>query len=101
MCHVGGFQLQLELIRDESNKLGVRGFALGIADGIPKESLQGIQVSPIPSHFDGMADGSFHSAGSGLEGLCHLGIQYLGDGIDGVPTAHLTATAATGFVDDL
>ena len=31
-----------------------------------------------------MADGSFHSAGGGLECFCHLGVQYLGDGV-GVP----------------
>ena len=31
-----------------------------------------------------MADGPFHPAGGGLEGLRHLGVQYLGDGI-GVP----------------
>ena len=29
-----------------------------------------------------MADGSFHTAGGGLEGLGHLRVQYLGDGVD-------------------
>ena len=31
-----------------------------------------------------MADGSFHPAGGGLEGLRHLGVEHLGDGIDHV-----------------
>ena len=29
-----------------------------------------------------MADGPLHPAGGGLEGLGHLGVQYLGDGVD-------------------
>ena len=31
-----------------------------------------------------MADGTLHTAGGGLEGLRHLGVQYLGDGVDHV-----------------
>ena len=31
-----------------------------------------------------MPDGAFHTAGGGLECFCHLGVEYLGDGI-GVP----------------
>ena len=31
-----------------------------------------------------MADGSFHSGRGGLEGLCHLGVEYLRDGIGGL-----------------
>jgi hypothetical protein len=31
-----------------------------------------------------MTDGSFDSAGGGLESLCHLRVEYLGDGV-GVP----------------
>jgi hypothetical protein len=31
-----------------------------------------------------VSNGSLHSGRSGLEGLCHLGVQYLGNGI-GVP----------------
>jgi hypothetical protein len=97
----GGLQLQLELVSDQRDKFGIGGFSLGIGNCIAKESLQSVKISTIPSHFNGMADGSFYTAGGGLEGLGHLRIKHLGDGVDGVPTAHLTATAATGFVDDL
>ena len=31
-----------------------------------------------------MADGSFHPAGCGLEGLGHLGVQHFGDGVGGL-----------------
>ena len=29
-----------------------------------------------------MPDGALHSAGGGLEGLGHLGVEYLGNGVD-------------------
>ena len=99
--HFRRFQLKLQLISDKGNKFGIRRFSFGIADGIAEKSLQRIQIPSVPGHFDGMADGPFHPAGGGLECFRHLGVEYLGDGVDGVPTAHLTATAATGFVDDL
>jgi len=74
----------LELVSDKRNKFRVCGFSLGIGNRIPKESLQSIQIATIPGNFDGMADGPFHPAGGGLEGLGDLRVQYLGDGI-GVP----------------
>ena len=77
-------QLKLQFVSDKGNKFGIRGFSLGIADGIAEKSLQSIQVASVPGYFDGMADGPLHPAGGGLEGLCHLGVEYLGDGI-GVP----------------
>ena len=101
MCHICRLQLQLQFVRNEGDELRIGGLAFGIADRIAKKSLEGIQVATIPGHFNGMADGALHSGRRSLEGLCHLGIEDLGDGVDGVPTAHLTATAATVFVDDL
>ena len=79
-----GFQLQLQFVCDQGNKFRIRGFSLGIADGIAEKSLQRIQIATIPGHFDGMADGPFHSTGGGLECFRHLGVQYLGDGIHGL-----------------
>jgi len=55
--------LQLELIGNQRNKFRVRGFTLCIADGVPKEALQGIQITPIPCHLDGVADGTLYPAG--------------------------------------
>ena len=57
---LGGFELQLQSIRNERNKLTVGGLSLGIADGIAKEALQGVQVSPVPGYLDGVADGPFY-----------------------------------------
>ena len=101
LCGFGRFELKLELIGDEGDKLAVCGLALGRVNSIPKEFLQSIQVASVPSYLDSMADSPLYPAGGSLEGFGNLGIEHLGDGVDGVPTAHQTATAATGFVDDL
>ena len=51
---LGGLELQLKPIRNQRNKLTIRGLPLGIAHRIPKESLQGIQIAPIPGYLDGL-----------------------------------------------
>ena len=81
MCRLGGLELKLELVRNQGDELRIRRFSLGIADGIPEEALEGVQISPIPGHFDGVADGTLYPGRRGLEGLCHLRIQNLGDGV--------------------
>ena len=88
--NLGRLQLKLQFVGNKGDELRISGFSLGIADGIPEKSLQGIQIPAIPGHFDGMADGPLHAAGGGLEGLCHLGVQDLGDGV-GVLSARLGA----------
>ena len=50
--------------------------------------MQGIQVASVPGYFDGMADGTLHAAGGGLECLGDFRVQYLGNCI-GVLTARL------------
>ena len=57
---LGALELQLEPVRNEGNKLTVGGLPLGVADGVAEEALQGVQVSPVPGHFDGVADGPFY-----------------------------------------
>ena len=84
ICHFRRLQLKLQFVSDQGDEFRIGGFSLGIADGVAEKSLERIQVASVPGHFDGMADGSFHSGRGGLEGLCHLGIEDLGDGI-GVP----------------
>ena len=76
--------MQLELVSDEGDEFGIRGFSFGIADCIAEKSLQRVQVASVPGDFDGVPDSTLYSAGRGLECFRHLGVQYLGDGI-GVP----------------
>ena len=72
ICHFRGLQLQLKLICNKCNKFRISRLTLCVADGIAEKSLQSIQVATIPGHFDGMADGTLHPAGGGLECFRHL-----------------------------
>ena len=85
-------QLQLELVSNQGNEFGIRGFSLGIADCIAEKSLQSVQIAPVPGYFDGVADSPLHSGRGGLECFRHLGVEYLGDGV-GVLTARLGSLA--------
>ena len=86
--------MKLQFISDKRNKFGIRGFSLGIADGIAEKSLQSVQIPSVPGYFDGVPDGPLHTAGCGLECFCHLGVQYLGDGVDDV---HIVDGDDNGF----
>ena len=70
---LGGFQLELQAVGNQGDELTVGGLPLGIADGVAEEALQGVQVTPVPGHFDGVADGPLYPAGSGLEGFATWG----------------------------
>ena len=76
--------MKLQFVGDKGDEFRIGGFSLGIADRVPKETLKGIQITPIPGDFNGVTDGTLDSAGGGLECFCHLGVEHLGDGI-GVP----------------
>ena len=77
-------QRKLEFASNQRDKFRIRGFSLGIADGIAEKSLQCIQVASVPGDFNGMSDCPLHTAGCGLECFRHLGVQNFRDGI-GVP----------------
>ena len=81
ICHFAGLQLQLEFIGNQGDEFRIGRFAFRIADSIAKKSLQSIQITSVPCDLDGVADGTFHTAGGGLECFCHLGVEHLGDGI--------------------
>ena len=81
MANLLALELKLEFVCDEGDEFGIRGFAFRIGNRVPKEALEGIQIPTIPSHLDGVADGSLHSTGRGLECFRHLGVQYLRDGV--------------------
>ena len=74
----------MQLVRNQGDELRVGGLSFGVAHRIAEEALQGIQISPIPGDFNGVANGPLHSAGGGLEGFRHLGVEDLGDGIGGL-----------------
>ena len=79
--HFRGFQLKLKLVSYKRDEFRVGGFSLGIAHRVAEESLEGIQIAPVPGHFDGVPDCSLNTAGRGLECFRHLGVEYFGDSI--------------------
>ena len=81
IADLGALELKLQFVRNQGDELRIGGLALGVADGVAEKPLQGVQISPIPGHFDGMADGPFHPAGCGAEVLGYLGVEHLGDGV--------------------
>ena len=71
--HLGGFQLQLQFVRNEGDEFRIRRLTLRIGNCVSKEALESIQISTIPSYFNGVADGAFHPTGGGLEGFATWG----------------------------
>ena len=57
-------------------------------DGIAEVAIEGIHISPIPCHLDGMADGALHPAGSGTVFLGDFRVQALGHGVDILRLVH-------------
>ena len=84
---LGALELKLQPVSDKRDKLTIRGLALGITHRVAKEALQGVQVPSVPGYLDGVANGPLYPAWGGLEGLGHLGVQNLGDGVRGL-SAH-------------
>ena len=41
---VRALELELQLVCDEGDELGVRGLALGVGHGVPEKPLQGVQI---------------------------------------------------------
>ena len=78
---LGGFKLQLQFIRNQGDELTVGGLSLGIGNRIAEKPLQGVQVSSVPGYLDGVPDCPLHPGWGGLEGLGHLRIEHLGDGV--------------------
>ena len=75
IAYLGALELKLELVRNQGDELRIGGLALGVADGVAEEALQGIQIPSVPGYLDSVADGPLYSGRRGLEGLGNLGIK--------------------------
>ena len=84
---LGALELQLQPVRDQSDELTICGLALGVAHRVAKEALQGVEIAPVPGDLDGVANGPLYPGRRGLEGFGHLGVEDLGDGVDGLRPA--------------
>ena len=80
--------IQPHLVGDHRNKLRVGGLAAQVVDGIPEIAVQGIHISPVPRHLDGMADGALHPAGSSAVALRDLRVEPFRHRIDVLRLVH-------------
>ena len=77
-----GFVLQTEVVCDHGDEFRVGRLPAGILDGVTEKAVQHVQIAPIPSHLDGMANGTLHAGGGSAVMLGNRGIKNLGNGID-------------------
>ena len=80
--------IQPHLIGDHRDELRVGGFAAQVMDGIAEVAIEGIHVSPVPRHLDGVADGALHPAGGSAVFLGDFRVQALGHGVDVLRLVH-------------
>ena len=80
--------IQPHFVSYHCDELAVRRFAAQVMDGIAKVAIEGIHVSPVPCHLDGVADGALHPAGGSAVFLGDLRVQALGHGVDVLRLVH-------------
>ena len=80
--------IQPHFVSDHRDELTVGGLAAQVMDGIAKVAVEGIHVSPIPCHLDGVADGAFHPAGGSAVFLGDFRVQALGHSVDVLRLVH-------------
>ena len=64
--------LELEAIGDHGDELRIGGLPLRVGDRVSKILLQGLQITPVPGHLNGVTDGPLPPGGGGAEALGHL-----------------------------
>ena len=80
--------IQPHFISYHRDELRVGGFSPQVMDGIAKVAIEGIHISPVPCHLDGVADSALHAAGGGAVFLGDFRVQALGHGVDILRLVH-------------
>ena len=80
--------IQPHLVGYHCNELRVRWFSAQVVDGITEVAVEGVHVSPVPRHLDGVADGALHPAGGGAVFLGDFRVQTLGHSVDVLRLVH-------------
>ena len=88
--------IQPHLVSYHCNELAVGGFSAQIMDGVAEVAVEGVHITPVPCHLDGVADGPLYPAGGGAVFLGDLRVETLGDGVDAVSYTHLTLPTTLG-----
>ena len=80
--------IQPHLIGYHRDELTVGRFSPQVMDGITEVANEGIHVSPVPCHLDGVTDGALHPAGGGAVFLGNFRVQALGHSVDVLRLVH-------------
>ena len=80
--------IQPHLIGDHRNEFAVGGLTAQVMDGIAEVAVEGVYVSPVPRHLDGMADRPLHPAGGSAVFLGDFRVQALGHSVDVLRLVH-------------
>ena len=57
-------------------------------DGIAEVAVEGVHVSPVPRHLDGVADGALHPAGGSAVLFGDFRVETLGHSVDVLRLVH-------------
>ena len=80
--------IQPHFISYHRDELAVGRLTPQVMDGIAEVAIEGIHVSPVPCHLDGVADSALHTAGGGTVFLGDFRVQALGHGVDVLRLVH-------------
>ena len=80
--------IQPHLISYHRDELTVGGFSAQVMDGVAEVAVEGVHISPVPCHLDGVADGALHPAGGGAVFLGDFRVQALGYSVDILRLVH-------------
>ena len=73
--------IQPHLVSYHRDELAVGGFSTQVVDGIAEVAVEGVHITPVPCHLDGVADGALHPAGCGAVFLGDFRVEALGHGV--------------------
>ena len=80
--------IQPHLIGYHRDELAVGGFSAQVMDGVAEVAVEGVHITPVPCHLDGVADGALHPAGGGAVFLGDFRVQTLGHSVDILRLVH-------------
>ena len=80
--------IQPHLIGYHCDELAVRGFSAQVMDGVAEVAVEGVHITPVPCHLDGVADGALHPAGGGAVFLGDFRVQPLCHRVDVLRLVH-------------
>ena len=80
--------IQPHLVSYHRDELAVGGLTAQVVDGVDEVAVEGVHITPVPCHLDGVADGALHPAGGGAVFLGDFRVEALGHGVDILRLVH-------------